>query len=79
MCVISTAVIVNETELRELKSKGAWQEQSSALADMHTEKKPQPHCAHAHFPSGQHTDFIQKLSIFFILSNCVKMINSEAP
>ena len=32
MCVISTPVIVNETEVRELKSKGAWQEQSSALA-----------------------------------------------
>ena len=32
MCEISIPLIVNETEVGELKAKGAWQEQGSALA-----------------------------------------------
>ena len=39
MSVISTAVIVNETEVHELKSKGAWQaraEFSAGVTYMHT-------------------------------------------
>ena len=60
MCLINTPVIVNETEVRELKSKGAWQEQSSALArhTVFSHIKPQPHGPHGHVPSGQQTELV---------------------
>ena len=50
-------MIVNETEVRELKSKGAgagvqrWR-------DIYAHIKPQPHGPHAHFPSGQQTELV---------------------
>ena len=70
MCVISTPVIVNEMEVRELKSKGAgagvqrWR-------DIYAHIKPQPHGPHAHFPSWQQTELVHIyiFSIEFSLSS----------
>ena len=64
MCVISTPVIVTETEVHALKSKGRGHCRSRVQRwrDIFAHIKPQPHSPHAHFPSGKQTELVHTSS-----------------